>query len=84
MANGDKSTNKGNFILVLVAMILGVLIGVMFASHGNRQSNDNALQGKVSEVLGLVEKEYVDTVDVDSLNESLLAAMLSKLDPHST
>lgn len=84
MANGDKSANKGNLILVLVAMVLGVLIGLMFASHANRERHSDSLQSKVSEVLSLVEKEYVDPVDIDSLSEGLLAAMLSELDPHST
>ena len=84
MANGDKSANKGNLILILVAMVLGVLIGLMFASHANRERDDSSLQSKVSEVLKLVETEYVDPVDIDSLSEDLLAALLSELDPHST
>lgn len=84
MAQGDKSSTTGNLILILGAMVIGVLIGVMFTSHNKLNRQNGTLQSKVSEVLELVEKEYVDPVDIDSLNESLLAAMLSELDPHST
>lgn len=84
MAHNDKSSTAGNLILILVAMVLGVLIGVMFASHDRSEHPDGTLQGKVSEVLQLVENEYVDEVDIDSLNEQLLAVVLSELDPHST
>lgn len=84
MAHNDKSSTAGNLILILVAMVLGVLIGVMFTSHEKVNHKDGTLQGKVNEVLQLVEDEYVDEVDVDSLSEKLLAVMLSELDPHST
>ncbi len=80
-----KSTQIGNFVLILIAMVLGVLIGLMFASH-NRQAvyQHSVLQAKMGEVLDLVENEYVDPIDADSLSESLLSVMLAELDPHST
>lgn len=82
--DSDKAKQNGNFILVLVAMVLGVLIGLMFASHERQKGADGKLEGKVSEVMKLVESEYVDEVDADSLSERILAAILSELDPHST
>ena len=81
--DSDKARQTGNCILVLIAMVLGVLIGLMFASH-NRQKSDGTLEGKVSEVMRLVESEYVDAVDADSVSERIVAAILSELDPHST
>lgn len=84
MAHNDKSSTAGNLILILVAMVLGVLIGVMFTSHEKGDRDDGTLQGKVGEVLKLVEDEYVDEVDIDSLSESLLTVILGELDPHST
>lgn len=83
MTKNDKQSNAGNLILILVAMVLGVLIGLMFASKPVSQSQ-TALQGKVGEVLDLVESRYVDAIDADSLGERLLSAMLSELDPHSS
>ena len=79
----EKARQTGNFVLVLTAMVLGVLIGLMFASH-NRHEADGTLEGKVNEVMKLVENEYVDQVDADSVSERILAAILSELDPHST
>lgn len=84
MAKNDRSATSGNLILILVAMVLGVLIGVMFTSHDKGFRQDATLQGKVGEVLKLVEDEYVDPVDVDSLSEDILALILGELDPHST
>ena len=81
--NSEKAKQSGNLILVLIAMVLGVLIGLMFASHSTRQA-EGTLEGKVGEVMRLVEEEYVDQVDVDSVSERILAAILSELDPHST
>lgn len=81
--DSDKAKQTGNFILILIAMVLGVLIGLMFASTGARQQ-EGTLEGKVSEVMKLVEDEYVDKVDADSVSERIVAAILSELDPHST
>lgn len=84
MDSEKKSIQTGNFILVLVAMVMGVLIGLMFAENGKHHTSPATLQGKMDEVLQLVEEEYVDRVDTDSLSEHLVAVMLSELDPHST
>ena len=84
MTPDHKSTQIGNFVLILIAMVLGVLIGLMFASHSAGEPYQHSLlQGKMSEVLDLVETEYVDPLDADSLSESLLSVMLAELDPHS-
>ena len=84
MGKTDKSTQKGNFILVLVAMMLGVLIGLMCSNTFGHQQVKTPLQGKMDEVMELVQEEYVDLVNVDSLSEELVRVMLSELDPHST
>lgn len=85
MNSENKATNNGNKILVLIAMVLGVVIGLMFGSHPLKDTTPGhtTLQGKMSEVLDLVESHYVDSVDADSLSERLVSVMLSKLDPHS-
>ena len=79
----EKSTQTGNFVLVLVAMVLGVLIGLMFANSHSRSAS-GSLQGKLDEVLELVEQEYVEPVDADSVSERVVALLLRELDPHST
>ena len=84
MTPDKKSANIGNFVLILIAMVLGVLIGMMFASHSRVDAAHSSLQSKIGEVLDLVETEYVDPLDADSLSERLLSVMLAELDPHST
>lgn len=84
MSKTDKQSQAGNFILILVAMVLGVLIGLMFASHPRQKADPVSLEGKVGEVMRLLEKAYVDEIDSDTLSERLLPVILSELDPHST
>lgn len=86
MAKNNNTKLTGNVVLLLVAMVLGVLIGLMFAQsmklgHGK---NETSLQGKMGEVMELVEEQYVDPLDIDSISERLIAVMLNELDPHST
>ena len=80
----DRTAQTGNAILVLVAMALGVLIGLMCSDTFGRRTPSTLLQGKMDEVLGLVDEEYVDSVNIDSLSEKLVAVLLNELDPHST
>ena len=85
--NNNEATRKGNAILVFVAMGLGVLIGLMLAQSGGLKRNpspQSTLQGKMDEVMTLVETNYVDSVDRDSLTDHLMSVMLSELDPHSS
>lgn len=84
MGSNDNSSQRGNAILVFVAMAMGVLIGLMFSQSSHRKASRGDLQGRMSEVLSLVENEYVDEIETDSLSERLIAAMLAELDPHST
>lgn len=85
MNSEKKAANSGNIILVLIAMVLGALIGTMFSSHPRAEvvGEHQGLQSKMNEVLDLVERRYVDSVDADSLNEHLVSVMLAELDPHS-
>lgn len=84
--SNEREANNGNKILVVIAMVMGVLIGLMFGSHERNEfsSEHGTLQGKMSEALELVERQYVDSIDADSLSERLVGVMLSELDPHST
>lgn len=86
MDSDNKANKRGAVVLLLIAMTMGVLIGLMVASHpwGTLSSEPSALHGKMNEVFDLVERQYVDSVDADSLGERLLGVMLGELDPHST
>ena len=68
--NPDKARQSGSFVLVLVAMVLGVLIGVMVASNPALRRTSSQ-EDKIGEVTGLIESEYVDAIDPDSLSDRL-------------
>lgn len=86
MKDKDKATQQGNTILIIAAMVIGVVIGLMFAQTGGQQKRamSSPLQGKMAEVMTLVQEEYVDKVNTDSISEHLVAVLLGELDPHST
>jgi carboxyl-terminal processing protease len=69
-------------ILLLVGVALGILIS------GNELTSHNlgfslADNDKISKVLNLVKKNYVDSVNVDSIEGVTVNNLLQNLDPHS-
>ena len=83
--------NKSSYSIgiVLLAMLLGLVLGIMFAPKldpaywGGRQETDNLLNSRVNTLMHIVDEYYVDTIDYDSLSNLMMNAMLSTLDPHS-
>lgn len=75
---------KRNLGLVLlpVALALGVVGGIFIGSYVTR-TRYSAGEEKLKTVLGLIQREYVDEVDVDSLLDTLFPDLLGSLDPHS-
>ena len=82
---GKKAADSGNKILVVIAVVIGVMIGLMFNTRRPARAVEEgeSLQEKMNEVMRLVERHYVDSVDGDSLSERLVSVMLNELDPHS-
>ncbi len=81
-----KNFNKVYIPIVLaVVLAFGILLGNMMGRLGqipNKQVATTA-NGKLDYILNLVDKEYVDTVDVDSITELMIPKILDELDPHS-
>lgn len=82
--------NKTTYSLgiVLLAALLGLILGVMFAPkldarYWKRNSMENAMSARVNTMMTLVDNFYVDKIDYDSLTDKMMNAMLSTLDPHS-
>ncbi len=84
MENMNKSTNTTNMLLILIAMLMGTMIGALSFSDIRNNSHYETLEEKIQEVLNLVGNEYVDSFDNDSLAQRLLPAIFRELDPHST
>lgn len=74
----------------ILQLILGVVIGVLItlvavryrdSRHINRLSRTD--WAKLNLILGIVEKNYVDTLDKEGMSDAAISAALAKLDPHS-
>jgi len=72
----------------LILVLLGVAIGLLI----NRRSNDfpdgdlaaySPNSNKLDKVMQIVRKKYVDSIDVDSVENVTINNLLQKLDPHS-
>ena len=61
-------------------IIAGVLLGYILA--GNR--HQTPFQQKLNRLYDIIENDYVDKIDLDSLLESQIPSLLKSLDPHSS
>jgi carboxyl-terminal processing protease len=73
------------FSLVLA---LGLYLGYRIAADSSDHENTvfympSAKGGKLDNILGYIERDYVDTVDNAILENNAIKGMLEKLDPHS-
>ncbi len=80
--NNTKFQMKLPFILA-GGVAAGILIGATFAGSDNPNSNFMKGVMKFREVMSLIDKSYVDTVNSDALVESAVTKMLENLDPHT-
>lgn len=82
-----KYDKKNRFmpLLMAVSMILGILIGTFYANHfsGSRLTVINNGGNKLSNLLRIIDDQYVDDVNIDSLVEKAMPLILGELDPHS-
>lgn len=75
---------KRNLGLVALPLLLtlGVISGIFLGRYITRR-NLSMEEEKLRTVLRLIDSEYVDRIDIDSLIESSLPDLLTSLDPHS-
>ena len=81
---------KRGFGIQLVQIIIGVLIGVLLTltvikARENRFQRKVRYQDwqKLNVILGAIEENYVDTIDIKGMTDAALVAALEELDPHS-
>ena len=85
--------NKKN-ILIIITVVVAVLFGLFFgnlialkANRGNKIKNlteyFSGSNSKVDEMLSLIDEQYVDTINIDSITDEVMGDLVSKLDPHS-
>jgi len=73
-------------VFLAVAVIFGLLIGIRLAPLYNTGIINAGLKhdkSKLNNILDFIETDYVDTVSLDSIEESAIDKVLESLDPHS-
>lgn len=76
---------KNNWIIVLyllIAFLFGVSVAVNFLPS-RKTTLIGAQNNKLNEVLNYVNRYYVDSVNIDSVYDEAISAVLHSLDPHS-
>ena len=64
--------------IVCIIFLFGVFTSVFLGIGGRRGSS-----GKLGQIFSLIERFYVDSVNLDSIEEQSIPYVLSQLDPHS-
>ena len=79
--------NKNRYMPVMLALcvVLGIVIGTFYANHfgGNRLNIINSGSNRLNNLLHIIDDQYVDKVNLDSLVEKAIPQILAELDPHS-
>ena len=72
-------------IIIAVSVVLGVFIGNFYfrRSSGKQRGVFNTNSNKINALLRIVEEQYVDTIDMNTIVEDVLPNILAELDPHS-
>lgn len=80
-----NKSNRMMPLLMAVCVVIGILIGTFYANHfsGNRLNIINSGSNRLNNLLHIVDDQYVDTVNIDSLVDRAIPQILADLDPHS-
>lgn len=67
-------------VLIILGLAGGIGIGML---TGNHDSGVNPKLEKIQNMLGIIEDNYVDELDLDSMLENAIPDIIAQLDPHS-
>ncbi|MCR4965816.1 MAG: S41 family peptidase [Bacteroidales bacterium] len=81
--NTDRYNRWMMFFYLLIAFLLGMTVAVNFLNTRKVVTRNAHLQ-KLNEVLNYIDRYYVDSIDVDSIYDVSINAILQNLDPHSS
>ncbi|MDX5482268.1 MAG: S41 family peptidase [Hymenobacteraceae bacterium] len=72
-------------LFIALALVVGVLIGATtFSPSTNNPQGTAKSYLKFRDILSYIDRDYVDTVDIEELADFGIKKMLEKLDPHTT
>jgi carboxyl-terminal processing protease len=86
---GETSTNSIFQIRLPLFLALALAVGILIGSSSFRGSTQGAqatAKGylKFRDILSYVDRDYVDSVNIEDLSDFAISKMLEKLDPHTT
>lgn len=73
-------------LILSIAIAGGIILGFSISNrvNNNNYSGNYYQPDKVSAILNIIERNYVDTVSKKDIEETSIPIILSELDPHST
>lgn len=73
-------------LFLAIALAVGVFLGLRMrvgGDFGKMFSFKYSEYEKINDIINLIKKDYVDTVDIEELTNRTIEELLDKLDPHS-
>lgn len=89
MTEKRKHTSKQIYFPIVLAIVLvfGMWIGRVTMPSATSESGRRLLlypqSGKLQSIINLIKEQYVDSIDVDKMEEKVIPEVLKNLDPHS-
>jgi carboxyl-terminal processing protease len=89
LENNPKNHNPFLPLFFAIVLVIGVFIGIRLSRNSQQNQllemfgNSSKIGNKLDELLDYVIREYVDTLDRDSLTDQTIETLLGNLDPHS-
>ena len=81
----QNKSNRFMPIIMAACVVVGILLGTFFSNHfgGNRLNIINSGSNRLNNLLHIIDDQYVDAVNIDSLVDKAIPLILAELDPHS-
>lgn len=81
----NKKSNRFMPLMMALCVVIGIIVGSFYSNHfsGNRLSTINTGTNRINNLLHIIDDQYVDKVNLDSLVEDAMPKILTELDPHS-
>lgn len=74
-------------LLFAIVLIAGILVGLQLSPRSSSGSPIYSVNlsdyNKLSDIMNLIERDYVDSVDIENTQEDAIEHVLENLDPHS-